>query len=190
MHYVRFLKSPKLVRVRIDARDGRQSVDAKVTVTTDLGESFLAADIGLVVCLVDGDGKNTFGPGKKYLWNGSKGARSLEVSVPVARVLRMGRVRMVVSPKEELYKARTFEQVLGHDATNEDESGGVVAIRSMEINLQDGKPAETGMAERVFTAGDTTKEIHIWEETGESIARHVWYATPTPDRYVQSLLCH
>jgi hypothetical protein len=191
MHYVRFLKSPKLVRVRIDARDERQSVDAKVTVTTDLGESFLAADIGLVVCLVDGDGKNTFGPGKKYLWNGSKGVRSLEVSVPVARGLRMGRVRMVVSPKEELYKAGTFEQVLGREATNEDESGGVVAIRSMEINLQDGKPVGTGIAERVFTptAGEETKEIHIWEETGESIARHVWYATLDPDRYVHSLQC-
>jgi hypothetical protein len=192
MHYIRFLKSPKLVRVRIDARDGRQTVDAKVTVTTDLGESFLAADIGLVVCLVDGDGKNTLGPGKKYLWSGRKGMRSLEVSVPVARVLRTGRVRMVVSPKEELYKVGTFEQVLGGEATNEDESGGVVAIRSVEINLQDGKLAGTGIAERVFTSttGDATKEIHIWEETGESIARHVWYATPAPDRYVHSLLCH
>jgi hypothetical protein len=192
MHYIRFLKSPKLVRVRIDARDGRQTVDAKVTVTTDLGESFLAADIGLVVCLVDGDGKNTLGPGKKYLWNGRKGMRSLEVSVPVARVLRTGRVRMVVSPKEELYKVGTFEQVLGGEATNENESGGVVAIRSIEINLQDGKSAGTGRAERVFTSttGDATKEIHIWEETGESIARHVWYATPAPDRYVHSLLCH
>ena len=192
MHYIRFLKSPKLVRVRVDARDGRQTIDAKVTVTTDLGESFLAADIGLVVCLVDGDGKNTLGPGKKYLWNGRNGMRSLEVSVPVARVLRTGRVRMVVSPKEELYKVGTFEQVLGGEATNEDESGGVISVRSMEINLQDGKPVGTGMAERVFTstAGDTTKEIHIWEETGESIARHVWYATPAPDRYVHSLLCH
>ena len=93
---------------------------------------------------------------------------------------------MVISPEEELYKVGTFEQVLGGEATNEDESGGVVAIRSMEINLQDGKPAGTGIAERVFTstAGDTAREIHIWEETGESIARHVWYATPDPDRYV------
>lgn len=192
MHYIRFLKSPKLVRVRIDARDGKQTIDAKVTVTTDLGESFLAADIGLVVCLVDGDGKNTLGPGKQYSWNGRNGMRSLEVSVPVARVLRTGRVRMVVSPKEELYKVGTFEQVQGGEATNGDESGGVVSVRSMEINLQDGKPVGTGMAERVFTstAGDTTKEIHIWEETGESIARHVWYATPAPDRYVHSLLRH
>ena len=192
MHYIRFLKSPKLVRVRVDARDGRQTVDAKITVTTDLGESFLGADIGLVVCLIDGGGKNTLGPGKKYSWNGGKGMRSLEVSVPVARLLRTGRVRMVVSPKEELYKAGTFEQVLGGEAINEDESGGVVAIRSMEINLQDGKPVGTGMAERVFTstAGNATKEIHIWEETGESIARHVWYATPDPDRYVHSLLCY
>jgi hypothetical protein len=192
MHYVRFLKSPKLVRVRIDAWDGRQTVDAKITVTTDLGESFLGADIGLVVCLIDGDGKNTLDPGKKYLWNGRSGMRSLEVSVPVARVLRMGKVRMVVSPKEELYKAGTFEEILGGEATNEDESGGVVAVRSMEINLQVGKPVGTGMAERVFTStvGDTTKEIHIWEETGESIARHVWYATPAPDRYVHSLLSH
>jgi hypothetical protein len=192
MHYVRFLKSPKLVRVRIDARDGKQTVDAKVTVTTDLGESFLAADIGLVVCLIDGDGKYTLGPGKKYLWNGRKGMRSLEVSVPVARLLRTGRVRMVVGPKEERYKAGAFEEVLGGEATNEDESGDVVAIRSMEINLRDGKPVGTGMAERVFTstAGDTIKEIHIWEETGESIARHVWYATPDLDRYVHSLVCH
>jgi hypothetical protein len=118
--------------------------------------------------------------------------RSLEVSIPMAKVLRTGRVRMVVSPKEELYKAGTFEQVLGGEATNEDELGGVVAIRSMEINLQDGKPAGTGMAERVFisTAGDAAKEIHIWEETGESIARHVWYATPDPDRYVHSFFSH
>ena len=192
MHYIRFLKSPKLVRERKDVRDGRQTIDAKVTVTTDLGESFLAADIGLVACLVDGDGKNTFGLGKEYIWKGRNGMRSLDVSIPLPRGLRVGVVRMVVSPKEEPYKVGTFEQVLGGEVIRDDEAGGVVAVRSMDISLQDGKPLGTGMAERVFTSttGDAANEIHIWEETGESIARHVWYATPDPDRDVHSLLRH
>jgi hypothetical protein len=191
MHYVRFLKSPKLVKERKDVRGGRQTIDAKVTVTTDLGESFLAADIGLVVYLVDGDGKNILGPGKDYMWKGRNGMRSLEVSIPVPRGSEMGVVRMMVSPKEEVYKVGTSEQVLGGKAVN-DEAGGIVAVRSMDISWQDGKRVGTGMVERVFTstAGDTTNEVHIWEETGESIARHVWYATPDPGRYVHFLLCH
>jgi len=50
------------------------------------------------------------------------------------------------------------------------------------MTLQIGHPgkkrdnAETPLAARLFTAG--AKSVTIWEETGESIARHIWYLFP------------
>jgi len=81
-------------------------------------------------------------------------------------------VRMVVAAKGEP-QVDSFEGVLASKS-----QGGIVTVRSMEIDVQSGQATGTGMAERVFSSSlrsDRTG-VHIWEETGESIARHVWYA--------------
>lgn len=177
MHYIRFLKPPRFVRP--GSGPGPATLSAKITVTTDLGEYYLAVDTGLVVELEldDGDEKgrivNT--AGSEYTWKGRNGMRALEVSisVPPSHGKRAGRIlKMLVRPKDSKYAVNTFSDVLGKPAGNE---GGVVSVRSMDVYTQHNG---IGMAERVFTqeSGLENTEVCIWEETGESIARHIWYA--------------
>jgi len=172
MHYIRFLKSPRIV-----GKGNEKSLRAKITVTTDLGESFLAADLGICVDVVEADGESILEPGREYVWKGREGMRSLEVSVSMRKVRKVERVRMVVAAKGEAYVG-SFESVLGIGERKGGVLGGVVTVRSMEIDGYTGYPIGTGLSERVFSSSirNDLTEIHIWEETGESIARHVWYA--------------
>ena len=168
------MKSPRVVK-----SGNEVVVRAKITVTTDLGESFLAVDMRLAVRLVFADGKQALaGTGKDHLWKGVIGMRTLEVSTPVPSKAR-GLVRLLVQPAEDTYKVDAFGDVPWNNVKDRaaEYPGGVVAVRSMEVDLAG--EAGAGLAERVFTStgGDEKKEIHIWEETGESIARHIWYDT-------------
>jgi len=178
MHYIRFLKSPRIVGV-----GSERALVAKITVTTDLGESFLAADVGILVDFIAEDGESLLGPGREYLWKGRDGMRSLEVSLLMQRMRKVPIVRMVVAAKGEP-QVDSFEGVLASKS-----QGGIVTVRSMDIDVQSGQATGTGMAERVFSSSlrsDGT-EVHIWEETGESIARHVWDAGLVLSSYIASL---
>lgn len=195
MHYIRFLKPPRLLGGR---RGNAPSVlKAKVTVTTDLGESFLWANVDLVVELTDGTGKRVLERGKGYTWKGSEGMRSLQVEllIPAFRCKESGgMLRMLVRPKEDFLAVENFERMLGDSNEHEDtgKMGCVMAVRSMAIEIPSNQSlpisTTTSMAERTFRFGKS--EIHIWEETGESIARHIWYACTTQNthRYVRLLV--
>jgi hypothetical protein len=170
MHYIRFLKSPKIV-----GEGDQKALVAKVTIATDLGESFLAADVGVHVGVVGRDAESILSPGEEYVWKGREGMRSLEVSLPMKRVRKVDVLRMYVCATGEAY-TDTFESVLGLDSQSRkvENRSGVVTARSMEVDVRSGQTIGAGMVERVFR--NERAEIHIWEETGESIARHVWYA--------------
>lgn len=175
MHYIRFLKPPRVLS------NSPQTLSAKITITTDLGESFLWADVSLIVELEYGNG-SCVGDGKEYIWKGRDGMRGLEVSIPTLsrkRGCSSSIVRMLVRPKEDRYSTDIFEAIVSEQNINQSEDvGGIVAVRSTDIytkvSLDSQANTETGMAERVFSSG--RKDIHIWEETGESIARHIWYS--------------
>jgi hypothetical protein len=192
MHYIRFLKPPRLLS------SGRASsvVTAKVTVTTDLGESFLWTNVDLVVELTDRTRRKVIGKGKEYTWKGIEGMRSLDVEllIPASRGKKPGEVlRLLVRPKEDSHSVGTFEKILvdSNESDNTEEEGGVAAVRSMAIDIPShrslSKHTGARMAERTFKFGKS--ELHIWEETGESIARHIWYAPlGLKKRYVPSHL--
>jgi len=54
------------------------------------------------------------------------------------------------------------------------DEGGVVSVQSMSINSTRSRD-DVPLALRRFTARTKMKGVSIWEETGESIARHIWY---------------
>ncbi|RDL41884.1 uncharacterized protein BP5553_01863 [Venustampulla echinocandica] len=185
MHYIRFLKPPRLQR-----GGSASQLTAKITLTTDLGESFLWADIRLVVELVGVDGKtNLLAGGKEYLWKGSEGMRSLEVSLPIPISKGRGKaagihsVRMLVRPVSVIQAVDTSAAVLGAG------DGGLMAVRSMAVDTNPPQNASTvpsaSLAERVINIGKS--QLHIWEETGESIARHIWDAGLVLSSYLTSI---
>ena len=145
------------------------------------------SNITLVAELEFEDGTSVLGTGKggEYVWRGRDGMRSLELVVPVLvskgkRKMGGEMVRMLVRPKEEEFAVERFEKVLDNKDSNN--GGCVVAVRSMAIDVspgaKGGKAPGVGMVERVFSmgVGNNKKRVRIWEETGESIARHIWYA--------------
>ncbi|KAG0649913.1 non sense mediated decay family [Hyphodiscus hymeniophilus] len=186
MHYIRFLKPPRPLITASPA-----SLSAKITVTTDLGESFLLSNVSLVVELEFKDGTSVLGEGKgrEFVWKGRDGMRALEIliQVPVSkggRKIGSEMVRMLVGPKEDALAVDSFRKILDMQHQNDDsgEIGGIVPIRSMAIDINPGAKRDdtpgVGMAQRVFSmgSGNSQKGLRIWEETGESIARHIWDA--------------
>ena len=80
---------------------------------------------------------------------------------------------------------QSYEDVL---RINREGEGGVVPVRSESFALsgETGTASSVPMAERRFTHNSV--KVRIWEETGESIARHIWYArryvSPAPPAHM------
>lgn len=172
MHYIRFLKPPKTIRT------GTPSINAKITITTDLGESFLAADITILVELITSTGISL--GTREYDWRGKNGMRALEVAASLPK-RQVGEVMMHISPKNEKLGMNRFEDILVNEGS--DSAGEVVAVKSTSINSDQSNSVAGMMAARIFKYNsrsqeedpDEKRESLIWEETGESIARHIWY---------------
>ncbi|KAB8302305.1 hypothetical protein EYC80_005741 [Monilinia laxa] len=124
--------------------------------------------------------------GKEYVWKGTNGMRSLEIQIPVRIPREEGRwMTMVVSPVEKVYEVDSFEVILGKSNGTK---GGIATVRSRGIDLKTRETRSEGLAERVFHTGfEKGEEIRIWEETGESIARHIWDAGLVLSSYLSSL---
>ena len=172
MHYIRFLKPPRLLEEKNPA------LRAKITITTDLGEAFLTADITVLVELESELGKSIRSPseGKEYKWKGSEGMRSLEVTVPLPKSRKGEHVRMFISAAGAGHSADFVDMVYAtaRPVLEQQHTSQVVAVRSIGIDTRHPElpGCEKKLAQRVFTLAKT---VHIWEETGESIARHIWY---------------
>ncbi|KAJ8069952.1 hypothetical protein OCU04_000358 [Sclerotinia nivalis] len=185
MHYIRIFKQPRLLPVSSSTSSSSPRVlSAKITITTDLGESFLMSDVNLCAD-VEVDGISV-GARKGYIWKGTNGMRSLEVQIPVWVPREGGRwTTMVVRLVGVMYGVDSFEDVLG---SSDRTGGGIAKVRSRAIDLKTGATMSDGMAERVFGTGfGMEEEIRIWEETGESIARHIWDAGLVLSSYLSSL---
>ncbi|KAG9248406.1 putative methyltransferase-domain-containing protein [Calycina marina] len=166
MHYIRFLKPPRVV-----GGGSSSNLNAKITITTDLGESFLFSQVLLVTRLESENGEN-LDAGHEYLWKGQDGMRSIEVKIPLPQALLRSkrRFKLLIRPKHESYAVDDFAAALYSGEGNE---GRVVAVRSMSIDDASRASAQQALVERVFGSG--TSKSRIWEEKGESIARHIWY---------------
>lgn len=169
MHYIRILKQPRLLPRSPSAPPRSPDIlSTKITITTDLGESFLRSDVKLRAD-IDFNGVSVVTGAEEYLWKGKNGMRSLEIQIPIHVSPVVGSwITMIVNPAENEFAVDSFEDVLGK------KEGGIVNVRSRGIDLKTGETKSEGMAERVFSTGfQSGEELRIWEETGESIARHI-----------------
>lgn len=165
MRYVRFLKSPRVVA---EKGTSRKQVHCLITITSDLGDSFLPYDIQLAAELsatADGSEESVI------VWSTvqwTAGMRSLPITFPLPKSQASHsslRVRVGGEPK------RTHDDFA---AIAEKGARGVVSAWSPPFaSDQDALK----LVERRFKLPDGPITT-IWEETGESIARHLWYAFP------------
>ncbi|KAL7276845.1 hypothetical protein RUND412_000133 [Rhizina undulata] len=172
MHYIRFLKTPRFA-IAPNKRSG--VISALVTITSDLGESFYFGEAGIVASLVSvtpGTLQSTMGPDHKvttprrrFQWRPDMRALKIEIDVPLPK--RTGgsvpatavlEVKSEASSADDLY-------ALSHD--NE-----IITAHSAPFQLINGAEADSYVERRLAISRDRT--LRIWEETGESIARHIW----------------
>ncbi|KAL5411066.1 hypothetical protein PMIN03_005060 [Paraphaeosphaeria minitans] len=181
MRYIRFLKPPRVVH---DKHRPSAHVACLVTITSDLGDSFLPCRLTLSAELIQ-DERYASDPGsdaqlpapdtllscdnvkawKTLQWK--EGMRSLPVTLPLGRNYKQDCalvVRIGAEPKSDY---DDFHRMLLED------SPGVVSVWSAPFNLHSRAPIARTV-ERRFKIGPRTHRI--FEETGESIARHLWDA--------------
>lgn len=165
MRYVRFLKTP---RIAPEKRTTKAHVSCLITITSDLGDSTLPYDADLVAELIsperDFQGDEVL-KSRPLRW--TAGMRTLSVTLPLSDWHSVGplRVRIGSAPKAA---HDTFDALCASPR-------GIVSAWSAEFNTP-AHPQAAKLVERRFRIANRT--LRVWEETGDSIARHVWYAVP------------
>ncbi|KAF2863611.1 hypothetical protein K470DRAFT_254899 [Piedraia hortae CBS 480.64] len=153
MHYIRFLKVPRVVR---------GCVEAMVTVTTDLGETFYPLAIGLVVCLEGDKGEGVCEV--KVDWKG-KGIRSVSVLMPIGKSVEWpARIHAYAG------KGNGFLEP-------------IIGIWSGGLDPRCGQYDSGWRVERRFIT-EHDESICLYEEAGDSIARHLWDGSQALARFL------
>jgi hypothetical protein len=157
MRYIRFLKPPRLNPTKDPSKT---SLSFLITITSDLGDTFLPYDVGLTAELcASPSGKPWIM--KPVQW--SAGMRSLSITLSLDSSRDYGSVQVRVGVGRNM-GADEYSKLSGG------EWRGVVSAWSAPFDL--GKECMK-LVERRFVSSKR-REVGIWEETGESIARHLW----------------
>jgi hypothetical protein len=160
MRYIRFLKTPRVAKEKGTARS---HIYCLITITSDLGDSFLPCDVQLSAEVLSSDPSENVLIWRTVRW--TAGMRSLSITFPSPKSPASSlRVRVGVEPRS------AFDE---YDALAERDSPGIVSVWSAPFAAPSGSREAIKLVERRFRLPNDT-EVQIWEETGESIARHLW----------------
>ncbi|KAF2084226.1 S-adenosyl-L-methionine-dependent methyltransferase [Saccharata proteae CBS 121410] len=158
MHYIRFLKVP---------RTDSKTINALITITSDLGDDLLAEDVALAATLRADDFAGDIYLRKSLNWEA--GMRALPVTFDISNCDLDWPIRLQIAPKSSPH-SDLFER---HQ--NQGDLPPVISVWSAALNLPAGITQAEKKVERRFTPL-SNRTLSIWEETGESIARHIWDA--------------
>lgn len=157
VHYIRLLRTPQVAEV---SKKGI-AVTAVAAVTTDLGDAFLAAQTALVARLVDATNTGEILFATDLQWNVHSRAVKLNLVCPDKLVGRL--VVVHVTTRETIA------------SLNKEEAPSIMDIWSETFTLKSKQRTEPLVERRIPLAGKS--KLRMLEETGDSIARHVWYVT-------------
>ena len=160
VYYIRFLKL-----LKVHSKEGKDSetIKALVTITTDLGDGFYPADLQLVATLVPADSEDESDgiSSTKGFWRA--GMRSFWIELPIMRIkMLMSPLRLCVSYSED----QTPQEL---DSTRMPKIVGVWS----DILVSHQSKHTLRSVERRFLL-DKGLPLSIWEDAGESIAKHIW----------------
>ena len=157
VHYIRFLKQPKLY---LTAGKGF-AVKALVTITTDLGDSFYPDRILLSVRLANSEVCKS--PSQTVLWK--QNSRNVWIEIHIDRVssMRWPMQMWVTAGNTGLYQG---------DKLDMERIPPIISIWSAPFDSDVNQAASKFVVRQFELARGCCLKIH--EETGDSIARHVW----------------
>lgn len=153
VHYIRFLKLPRAERRKADVL-----IKALITITTDLGDAFFDGSVVLTASLRGTDFESVY-LGKNYTWNAPKRALNIELlwrnGDTVPAWLHVG-----------------VENSEGSDYIGSDHIPAITSLWAA-IVTPSSQECRTDLVQRRLKLHDSGILV-IWEESGESIARHIW----------------
>lgn len=156
VYYIRLLKPPRIST----GKTRKASVKFVITITTDLGDTFFPEDVELTSYLIDSKNTAKVLASTNIQWR--NGIRSVNADIDVVNHPDINwPIRLYIH-------AKGVTQSLGLDPGD---IPIIVQVYSDDIDLGNNREARRRV-ERVF--GTYGPYLEIWEETGESIARHVW----------------
>lgn len=168
MYYIRFLKTPKIV-----LKENRYILNAVLTVTSDLGESFFENEASLVLalCPVNVNEKSSWMPFRdaEVLWRPGMRALPISFEVPGSWASRQFKVSVF---QREPKPGDAMPNLSLH--CNKHPELALCPVSSAPLHPAKGVLCAEQIVERTFVPGGMI--IRIWEETGDSIARHIWDA--------------
>jgi hypothetical protein len=162
MRYIRFLKTPKVL-----AQPGTTGlVKLVITITSDLGETFFPEDVLLNATLCSNKPNGAVYLHKSVKWEAGMRALPIVLEFKQSHINWPARVHVHVqnAPPSDLFQRHPD----GADLAN------IVSAWSDVTDPPQAILEAARAVERRFTPL-SGRIISIWEETGESIARHIWY---------------
>ena len=157
VYYIRLLKPPRL----FTGKKRKATVKFVVTVTTDLGDGFFPEDIELISSLMDSQhqikGLDNYATSQ---WH--NGMRSVDVEIDI------------VNHPDINWPIRVYIHAKGVKQSSKlspEDIPTIVGATSDDIDLGNNRKARRRVERLFCTEG---RNLSIWEETGESIARHLW----------------
>ena len=178
MWYIRFLKVPtcKVSPARLGDDSTRLTITFTITITTDLGDAFLVGDTIsqftnlLTVSLVKSDHETSLLKGRPaelakshFPWDPRGRSVTNHFDATLPGNFPISTLRLIILPRGDDLNL--------HSVMSERMPQGL-GIWSDVFSSESGK-STSGRVQRRFPVGHE-RFLNIWEETGESIARHIW----------------
>lgn len=161
IYYIRFLKPPKISTVD----HARSVVKALITVTSDLGECIYPADLPLWVTLFSpGDDQPAILSTRDFFWKRGMRCLSIEIDQRQIPMATWAARMMVTAHRRAVVDALSSETIPDFVSAWSDSFGSDATQGNSQWVMRRFEPRE-GIA------------LNIREDTGESIARHVWWVS-------------
>ena len=154
VYYIRFLKPP--VVSDLDKRS--YLVTSVITITTDLGDISLWSNVELIARLVDVDNAGNVISTSKAPWKGGK--RTVTVFFTYGKDQPNHDLRVHITTEDTASSCASFKLP------------EILDVWSAPFR-QNAIGRSASLVERQFRLSPSVC-VRIWEETGNSIARHIW----------------
>lgn len=153
VHYIRFLRTPQ-------SDVGKKTVDisAVVAVTTDLGDAFYSQDVDLVAEVVEANRPFGVLHSQVLPWRAASRALKFTVNCPGKYASRPVRLHVTTADTDNKLKQLDIPKVLD--------------VWSCSFPLSDKQRTEPIVERKIILQNKSS--VRMWEETGDSIARHIW----------------
>ncbi|RHZ72945.1 hypothetical protein CDV55_107708 [Aspergillus turcosus] len=176
VYYIRFLKTPRFQ----SQKAGPVTVTALICITTDLGDAFLAQDIDLHVTLSsNGSGRILYKDNLQ--WKAGKREIPLSLGPFSARLSQETIVLGVTAVDPQRPSLPSSDHLLDTSKLPLVMSGWSAPFGGSEPLVAE------KLVERRFRPRDQL-DLRIWEETGNSIARHIWDAAIASVIYLEQAI--